>query len=90
MSAQASASPTCGTERSLASLFAEAATGVAVAAVDGTLQDANAAYCRMVGYTLAELRTMRFWAFTHPDDLAENERMMREAMTRDPGGFNAE
>ena len=79
-----------GTERWLASMFAEAAIGIAIASIEGRLMDANPAYCRMVGYSVEELRTMRLQDFTHPEDLAENERIMRDALSRDPGSFNAE
>ena len=78
------------TEQRLATMFAEAATGIGLAELDGRILDANPAYCRMVGYTLEELREIDFQTITHPDDRAENERLLREAMTRDPGSFNWE
>ena len=90
MSPETSAVAVGAAEAWLSSAFAEAAVGVAVTSIDGSLIDANPAYCRMVGYALPELRAMRVQDLTHPDDVADSDRLMREALTRDPGSFNAE
>jgi PAS domain S-box-containing protein len=78
------------TEQRLPAMLAEAAIGFAVADLNGRILDANAAYCRMVGYGLEELREISFQHITHPDDRAQNERLLREALGRDPGTFNSE
>ncbi len=65
-------------EERFRSLFAAAATGIAVAAPDGKYLQANAAYCRMLGYTEDELRSLDFAAITHPDDLTLNQHLRDE------------
>jgi PAS domain S-box-containing protein len=62
-------------EERFRALFAGAATGIAVAEPGGRYLQANAAYCRLVGYTEEELRSLDFAALTHPDDLALNVKL---------------
>ncbi len=59
-------------EERFRNMFTSAATGIAVSTPEGRYLYANAAYCRMLGYTEDELRGLNFAAFTHPDDLARN------------------
>jgi PAS domain S-box-containing protein len=68
-------------EERFRALFAGAATGIAVAAPGGKYLQANAAYCRLVGYTEDELRGMDFAALTHPDDLALNVKLRDELVS---------
>jgi diguanylate cyclase (GGDEF)-like protein/PAS domain S-box-containing protein len=49
--------------------FAGAPTGMALVALDGGWLRVNAALCRMLGFTEAQLRTRTFQDITHPDDL---------------------
>ena len=49
--------------------FGRAGIGIAHNALDGRWLDANPAYCELVGYTRAELITMRFQDITYPDDV---------------------
>jgi diguanylate cyclase (GGDEF)-like protein/PAS domain S-box-containing protein len=44
--------------------------GIAIVALDGTLLEANDAFCRLLGYGRGELCGITFQAITHPDDLA--------------------
>ena len=53
-------------------MYAAAATGIAISTLDGHYLQANAAYCRMLGYTEEELKTLDFASLTHPDDLLSN------------------
>ena len=53
-------------------MYAAAATGIAVSTLDGHYLQANAAYCRMLGYTEEELKRLDFASLTHPDDLSHN------------------
>ncbi len=53
-------------------MYAAAATGIAVSTLDGHYLHANAAYCRMLGYTEEELKRLDLASLTHPDDLSHN------------------
>jgi PAS domain S-box-containing protein len=48
----------------------EAPIGMALVALDGHFVRVNRALCEIVGYSAAELMSLRFQAITHPDDLA--------------------
>jgi PAS domain S-box-containing protein len=61
-------------------LFAAAATGIAVSTPHGGYLQANAAYCRMLGYTEDELRALDFAALTHPDDLSLSLKLRGELL----------
>jgi PAS domain S-box-containing protein len=74
----------------LATTFAESPWGMALTTLDGRFLEANAAYCRMVGYTLEELRALDLMAITHTDDRAESGRRLQAAPARDPGDFTWE
>ncbi len=52
--------------------FADAAIGFVMAKARGHIIDANAAYCRLTGYSVEELRSMRPVDFIHPEDKTEN------------------
>jgi diguanylate cyclase (GGDEF)-like protein/PAS domain S-box-containing protein len=70
-------------------IFAGTSMGILRADEDGRLIEANPAVEQMLGYTAAELLTMEFSEYTHPDDLEENVRLFREIMdgTRDAYQF---
>ena len=53
-------------------MYAAAATGIAISTLAGRYLQANAAYCRMLGYTEEELKQLDFTSLTHPDDLGHN------------------
>jgi PAS domain S-box-containing protein len=67
-------------EERLRALFATAATGIAVITPDGRYLYANAAYCRVLGYTRKELLALNFAAVTHPDDLKANLKLKHELL----------
>ncbi len=50
--------------------FESAPIGMALASRDGRWLRVNEPLCRLIGYSAAELLTMRFQEITHPDDLA--------------------
>jgi PAS domain S-box-containing protein len=54
------------------SVFENAATGIAIADSQGRFQQANPAYCTLVGYTEEELRRMEFGSLIHPEDRDAN------------------
>jgi PAS domain S-box-containing protein len=74
-------------EQQFRSLFRAAATGIAISLPTGRFIQANAAYCRMLGYTEAELLTLDFAAITHPDDLPKNLQLRDELLAGDRDSF---
>jgi PAS domain S-box-containing protein len=74
-------------EERFAGLFAAATTGIAVSTLDGRYLQANAAYCRMLGYTEDEIRTLNFAAVTHPDDLQLNRQWRDELVAGERENF---
>ena len=62
-------------------LFNAAATGIATSTPQGRYLQANAAYCRMLGYTEDELRERDFASLTHPEDLDLNLKMRDEMLS---------
>lgn len=59
-------------------IFAEAAIGIGLDSLDGTIVESNPALQTMLGYTREELAQMRFAEFTHPDDLAVDTELFSE------------
>ena len=53
-------------------VFQHASIGIAIADWMGNFQQCNPAYCRLVGYTEDELKTVDFATLIHPDDQAAN------------------
>src|SRR5690606_12716779 len=64
------------THRQYTATFEQAAAGITHVDSQGHLLRINQQFCDMVGYTRDELRHMRFQDITHPDDIAEDERLM--------------
>ncbi|HEY7746802.1 MAG TPA: diguanylate cyclase, partial [Desulfuromonadales bacterium] len=50
------------------SLFENAAAGMAVATIDGTLLQVNPAFCTLLGYSPDDLLRLKVAEITHPDD----------------------
>jgi PAS domain S-box-containing protein len=67
-------------EQRFKALFNSAATGIANCTPQGHYLQANAAFCRMLGYTEDELRARDFTQVTHPDDLAGNWQILNELL----------
>ena len=53
-------------EERLSAVFSQAALGIAIASLDGRLQEANLKFCSILGYSLDELRQRTFLELTHP------------------------
>ena len=56
------------TETRFRTLFHQAQAGMAFASLDAHITTVNIAFCELVGYTEAELRTLSLLDITHPDD----------------------
>ena len=65
--------------------FDASAQGMAIISLDGRWLRVNAALCRIVGYSEAELLAMDFQALTHPDDLAHDLAAIREMLAGETG-----
>jgi PAS domain S-box-containing protein len=70
--------------------FANATIGVATVDLAGRFVDVNPAYCRITGYTEAELRAMYLNQTIHPDDVAENTRQMELLIGGEQSEFTLE
>jgi two-component system, cell cycle sensor histidine kinase and response regulator CckA len=66
-------------------IFDQAPGGVALADLNYRLIEVNQAFCRMLGYTRAELMQLTFVQITHPDDVQRNLRLDERLLAGDPG-----
>ena len=60
--------------------FENAAVGVALVGIDGSILRANNSFARMLGYPLEELITKTFQSITFPDDLEINLSLLNTAL----------
>ncbi len=67
-------------EERLRAVFAHAAVGIAVTALDGSFCDANPRFCEILGYSLEELRRMTVLQVTHADDVAATRAEIRRLL----------
>jgi PAS domain S-box-containing protein len=65
-------------------VFAQAPFGMALAGLDGTYIQVNAAFCRMVGYGEQDLRATLWADLTHPEDRAPTQELV-DRLCRYPG-----
>lgn len=77
-------------EEKFRTVFSNAAIGFALIAPEGTLVDANPAFCTILGYELNELRGAAINQFIHPDDLGENQRLTADMLAGQSPGFAIE
>jgi PAS domain S-box-containing protein len=70
----------CESEERFRGAFENSAIGMAIVGPDGQWLRSNAANCRMLGYSEAQLRDMSFASLTHPEDLALNIEQYRRAL----------
>jgi PAS domain S-box-containing protein len=71
-------------------LFSASAIGIAISTPHGSYLRANAAYCRMLGYTEDELRALNFATLTHPDDLGLNLHLRDDLLAGRRQSFSME
>ena len=67
-------------EKKFRTAFSNANIGFSLRMPDGRLVDANTAYCSLSGYSVAELRTLDLRQLVHPDDVADNVRLIDEML----------
>ena len=61
--------------------FLHSTTGLAIMSSEGKWLKVNRALCRLIGYTEKQLLNLDFHAFTHPEDIAEDLRMIQRLST---------
>jgi PAS domain S-box-containing protein len=74
-------------EERFRTLFEAASIGIAVSTPHGSYLQANAAYCRMLGYSEDELQSLNFASVTHPDDLRLNLKLRDELLAGQRDSF---
>ena len=72
---------------SFMSAFAHAAVGMAITDLNGRFVGVNDAYCRITGYSCAELRSRDFLSITHPDYREWNAKFIRQMIEREVPAF---
>jgi PAS domain S-box-containing protein len=70
--------------------FANAAIGFSMTTIEGGFMDANPAYCTITGYTLDELRTLKFSEIIHPDDVKANMALLERMLAGQISDFVVE
>jgi PAS domain S-box-containing protein len=73
-------------EERLRGVFEHAPFGMCVGGQDGRILQANAALCRMLGYSGEELLAKTWQDLIHPDDLGR-ALLRREQLREHPGGW---
>jgi len=71
-------------------IYENAPTGIAITDMAGKFVQANAAYCRMIGYGEAELREMEFSSLIHPEDREHNMALIRRLVGGELPSFEIE
>lgn len=61
--------------------FDHASIGMALVSIEGGFTQVNRALCDFLGYSEAELLTIKFQEITHPDDLEANIEYARQLLT---------
>jgi PAS domain S-box-containing protein len=67
-------------ERLLSAIFGQASAGFAQVDLEGRFELVNDAYCAITGYSREQLLGQRMQDITHPDDLAGNLELLKEAL----------
>ena len=70
--------------------FEHAASGITHVDIQGRLMQANQTFCRMVGYSKAELEGLSFQDITVPEDIGPDLRLLQEALAGMRSSYNLE
>lgn len=62
-------------------------SGLAIVSRDGTIEEVNPQFARMLGFTVGELRGKKFTEVTHPGDVAEDMKMVEQVLTGQHPGY---
>jgi len=69
-------------------IFSHAPIGLARTTLDNRILEANEHFCRLLGYTAAELRTRSLRDLTHPDDRDNHDHLRRALLDARIASFN--
>lgn len=70
--------------------FEQAAVGISIVGLDGSLGWVNRKLCEIVGYNERELRHLTFQEITHPDDLAADMGLLKRMLTGEISHYSLE
>ena len=70
--------------------FDRTSIGMAVVSPEGVLQQVNGAFCRMTGFSAAELEGRSFQQLVHPADVARDEQYLARVRSGDEGDRTVE
>ncbi|HEY9656411.1 MAG TPA: PAS domain S-box protein, partial [Crinalium sp.] len=71
-------------------VFNTTAVGMVVMSPEGVMLQANAAYCRMIGYTRTELLTKTCQQLVYPDDFEQGQVQLQQLLTGDVTAYHQE
>ncbi len=71
-------------------IFDHAATGIAIANLDGVFVKCNPAFCKLIGYSEEELSHIQFLSLVHPDDRARNSEVLRALQSGEVSSYEIE
>lgn len=71
-------------------IFEQAATGIALVALDGRFVRVNPSLCEITAYAPAELTQRTFQTIVHPEDVAEGLRQARRLLARKSHHYSLE
>ncbi len=77
-------------ENRFRTIFEGTAIGIGLDNLDGTIVESNSALQAMLGYSHAELASMTFSQFTHPDDVAIDVELFGEMIAGDRNSYQIE
>jgi PAS domain S-box-containing protein len=67
-------------ERRFRDVFDKSSVGMVMKSIDGGFVAANEAYCKITGYSRAELLLTDYYSITHPDDRERNQALMKKML----------
>lgn len=70
--------------------FENSATGMAHTHIDGRWIRVNRTYCELIGYTPDEVLATNFRAYSHPEDMAEDDRQLKRCEAGEIDHFSME
>ena len=65
-------------ETKFRTIFEYSPVGIALGGMDGRMIDCNPKFCEIVGYSADELRNMYFVDYTHPDDVRQDIKFIKD------------
>ena len=69
-------------------VFEDSPVAMALVGEDFRLSETNDAFCRLTGYTAAELAELTFADITHPDDVGPDIRLARRVFAGEVGSYS--